>query len=258
MSLFKKKTIYKITVMAFFAVVAAVTFLYIRYKDLLFDSEVTFVRYPAFGIDMPTDYSIHGIDVSRYQKKVNWWLVKKMKVDKINLQFCFIKATEGISMVDEQFNRNWNKSKDVGMIRGAYHYFIPYSSGKAQAQNFIETVELQKGDLPPVLDIETISGSTITELKKNAKEWLQTVQDYYKVKPVIYSGADFYTRYLGDDFSGYPLWVAHYEQKKRPSVMREWIIWQHNQTGHVNGIETYVDFNAFSGDSNAFKKLLIQ
>jgi hypothetical protein len=28
--------------------------------------------------------------------------------------------------------------------------------------------------------------------------------------------------------------------------------------GHVNGIQSFVDFNAFSGDSAAFKKLLIK
>ena len=83
-----------------------------------------------------------------------------------------MKATEGLSFVDDQFARNWRKSRQAGIIRGAYHYFIGYKSGKEQAQNFINTVTLSPGDLPPVLDVETMSGSNVAELQKNALEWL--------------------------------------------------------------------------------------
>ena len=231
---------------------------YAKKFDLFEDSDVTFVQYPAFGIEIPTDYTIHGIDVSHHQKSVNWKLVKQMKVADIRIGFSFIKATEGIGMVDDMFRRNWRKSKEVGVIRGAYHYFVPYKSGKAQAENFIQTVELLPGDLPPVLDVETLGGSNATEMKQNAKEWLQTVEEYYKVKPIIYTGVDFYSKNLGDDFNKYPLWAAHYQQKTEPRINRPWNIWQHNEGGHVNGIITTVDFNAFYGDSIAFKKMLLK
>lgn len=223
-----------------------------------FDGDVTFVRYPAFGIEVPTDYSIHGIDVSHHNKSINWTLVKQMRVANIKLNFSFIKATEGIEMVDDMFYRNWKKSREVGIIRGAYHYFIPYKSGKAQAENFITTVDLEKGDLPPVLDVETLNGSTATELKQHVKEWLQTVEATYKVKPIIYSGVDFYSKYLGDEFNAYPFWAAHYQQKCQPRINRTWNIWQHNDCGRVDGIATNVDFNAFNGDSIAFESLLIK
>jgi lysozyme len=206
------------------------------------DEDTTFVRYPAFGIMMPTEYTIHGIDVSHHNKNVNWKLVKQMRVEKIRLGFSFIKATEGLTFIDDQFARNWKKSKQAGIIRGAYHYLIPYKSGEAQAQNFINTVDLKPGDLPPVLDVETIGGSNVSELRKNAMQWLETVENYYGVSPIIYTGTDFYSRYLGSDFDDYPLWN----------------LWQHSMAGHVNGIQSFVDFNAFNGDSAAFKKLLIK
>jgi len=231
---------------------------FIKKSDLLDDGDTTFVRYPAFGIEMPTDFAIHGIDVSHHNKSINWTLVKQMKVSNIKLGFCFIKATEGITLVDDMFNRNWKKSKQAGVIRGAYHYFIPYKSGRAQAQNFIETVDLQKGDLPPVLDVETLANTSPVELKKNVQDWLDMVEGHYGVKPIIYSGVDFYSRYLGDDFKKYPLWAAHYQQKREPRISREWNIWQHNEGGRVNGIATSVDFNAFNGDSAAFRKMLIK
>ena len=55
---------------------------------------------------------------------IAWEEVKSMKVDDIQLGFAFIKATEGIGNVDPQFNRNWRRSKNNDIIRGAYHFFI--------------------------------------------------------------------------------------------------------------------------------------
>ena len=46
-----------------------------------------FVRYPAFGIPIPENYLIHGIDVSKYQQTISWDAVKEMKVKNIALVF---------------------------------------------------------------------------------------------------------------------------------------------------------------------------
>ena len=65
-----------------------------------------FVKYEAFGIPIPENYSIHGIDVSKYQQTIAWDIVKEMKVKNIQLGFAFIKATEGIGNLDPEFYRN--------------------------------------------------------------------------------------------------------------------------------------------------------
>jgi lysozyme len=238
--------------------VALYVWRYLATTPLLKEEDTTFVRYPAFGIFIPTEYHIHGIDVSHHNKSINWKLVKNMRVENIRLGFSFMKATEGLTFVDDQFARNWKRSKQAGVVRGAYHYLLPYKSGEAQAQNFINTVDLQPGDLPPVLDVETIGGSNVAELRKNALEWLETVETYYGVEPIVYTGVDFYAKYLGEDFDDYPLWVAHYDQLHRPRIERRWNLWQHSMTGHVSGIQTFVDFNAFNGDSTDFRELLVK
>jgi len=216
-----------------------------------------FVRYPEFGIEIPTNYSIHGIDVSKYQDVIDWSSVKDMKVGNVQMSFAFIKATEGLGNEDAYFHRNWKKTKDAGLARGAYHFFLSTKSGKAQAENFINSVELMPGDMPPVLDIEQTYGVSPEKLRERAKEWLQTVHDYYHVTPIIYTNVDFYKQYLKDDFDEYPLWIAHYLQKERPSIYRDWAFWQHSEAGRVNGIVTRVDFDVFNGDSAEFRKLLI-
>lgn len=180
-----------------------------------------------------------------------------MEVDNIRLRFAFIKATEGNDDQDVYFRRNWKRSKEAGIIRGAYHFFIATKDGKVQAGNFIDRVELESGDLPPVLDVEQIFTATPTQLRKEVKDWLDVVENYYAVKPIIYTNVEFYEKYLKGYFDEYPLWVAHYVQPSKPRISRNWIFWQHSEQGRVNGIVSKVDFNVFNGDSREFRSLLV-
>ncbi len=217
-----------------------------------------FVRYPAFGIDMPANFSIHGIDVSKYQNNIDWEAVRSMQDKEVKIGFAFIKATEGSDRMDDKFRQNWFRAKQTKLPRGAYHFFISSKSGKAQAEKFIETVSLVKGDMPPVLDIETANGASVTEIQQRAKDWLDMVERHYKIRPIIYTNIDFYDNFLAGRFDDYSLWVAHYFVKDKPRIKRNWTFWQHNEKGRVNGVDAYVDFNVFNGDSIAFKNLLLK
>lgn len=228
------------------------------YYGFIYLNKPKFVRYAGFGIDIPVNYTIHGIDVSRHQSAIDWEDVKLMQIKDIKIGFGFIKATEGVQNVDEQFKANWRAAKGVAIARGAYHFFVPSKSGKAQAQNFIATVKLDKGDLPPVLDVEQINNTSVAKLQQGVSDWLLAIEAHYNVRPIIYTNASFYNNFLGEKFDGYPLWVAHYLVKDKPRINRSWLFWQHNEMGQVNGIESYVDFNVFNGDSTAFKELLIK
>lgn len=236
----------------------AVAFLLLyRVYDWWMERKAHFVRYEAFGIDIPTNYEIHGIDVSKYQDIIDWESVRQMQIAGIKIGFAFIKATEGIGNEDRYFKRNWKKAAQAGIVRGAYHYFLATKSGKAQAENFISTVQLSSGDLPPVLDVEQTYGVSPSKLRERVKDFLETVEEHYRVKPIIYTNVDFYQQVLKDEFDEYPLWVAHYLQQERPRITRTWHFWQHSETGRVNGIFSKVDFNVFYGDSADFRQLLV-
>lgn len=215
-------------------------------------------HYAEFGINIPGEYSIHGIDVSRYQNIIAWEEVKAMRVQNIQMGFAFIKATEGVGDTDPQFRRNWKKARSHEMIRGAYHFFIASKDGKLQAQNFIKRVNIEPGDLPPVLDVEQRNGVSTEQLKREVRKWLETTENYYKVRPIIYTNVDFYEQYLGSEFDKYPLWVAHYYEAEKPRIKRDWAFWQHNDRGRVNGIISKVDFNVFNGDSLQFESLRVR
>ena len=217
-----------------------------------------FVHYNGFGIDIPVKYPIHGIDVSRHQANIFWPAVCDMTVKDVSLGFTFIKATEGVESMDPQFRRNWLQARKYGITKGAYHFFIASKSGKQQAVNFIRNVPLLPGDLPPVLDIEQTNGVPIADLQQRVADWLDAAEKKYGVKPIIYTYVDFYQHYLQGRFDDYPLWVAHYLVKDKPRISRDWVFWQHSESGHVDGIDGRVDFNVFNGDSTAFEALKIK
>lgn len=243
-------------IISFVVAALAVAGAYMAYRWVAYKKAKS-TRYPAFGISIPDDYGIHGIDVSRYQHLIAWEEVKNMQVGPIRLGFAFIKATEGIGNTDPQFHRNWKKAKSNDIVRGAYHFFIATKDGKSQAEHFIKKVDLGPGDLPPVLDVEQRYGVPKAQLQKEVKKWLETVENYYGITPLIYTNVDFYNQWLGDPFDKYPLWIAHYYEPERPRIGRRWLFWQHSDQGNVNGITAKVDFNVFNGDSLEFRSLLV-
>jgi len=215
--------------------------------------------YKSFEIKIPVAYNIHGIDVSYYQGKIDWQKVREMKEDGVQVSFAIIKATEGLASVDPYFQRNWREAAKVGIVCGAYHFFRPSKSGKQQARLFLQTVEFETGDLPPVVDIEHLNGATPAEMRKELKAFLDHVEEKTKVKPIIYSGLTYYNDYLKGYFDGYPLWIAHYYKSElKIDASANWFFWQHSDKARITGINHVVDFNAFRGDSVAFQQLLIK
>lgn len=197
-------------------------------------------------------YSVHGIDVSAYQGRIDWPRVARQQV-----RFAFIKASEGGSMRDARFRRNWREARAAGILSGAYHYFQPNRDGGQQAALFIATVPLRPGDLPPVLDVEPPKFHDVSELRREIRQWLTAVEAHYKVRPILYSNYTFYRHYLAGHFDDYPLWLAHYEVARPALAAERWIIWQHSDEAYVPGIRGTVDFNVFQGSYAALQALQI-
>ena len=190
-------------------------------------------------------FEVHGIDVSRYQGVVDW-----KKVEQQDIDFVFIKATEGNTLRDSQFVTNWAALSENKMRRGAYHFFRPTVDAVQQAENFTKVVEIKNGDLPPALDIEVTDGVSKSELVTSAKSWLEVIESKYGFKPIIYTNMKFYNQYLAGQFEDYPLWIARYNSRLAPKIdgKQNWDFWQYGNRGKIDGIKGDVDFNVFRGD----------
>lgn len=208
--------------------------------------------------DYPEGYEIHGIDISHYQGDIDWGELHNSMIGGSPLRFIMIKATEGSSSLDENFNKNFHQAREYGFIRGAYHFWSNQSTAREQAYYFLKQVHLEDGDLPPVLDIEHKPKDISDEdFQRNVLTWLHIVEDKYHVKPIIYTYHKFKEKYLSAPvFNDYPYWIAHYYVDK-VEYKGAWKFWQHTDAGKLPGIKGYVDFNIYNGSYYDLKKQTI-
>ena len=200
------------------------------------------------------DFQVHGLDVSHYQSHINWQQVADQ-----DIHFAFVKASEGANFNDTLFCDNWDGIKEAGMRRGAYHFFRPTVAVDQQIQNFSNRVDLEMGDLPPVLDVEVLDGVSKVDLIAGVTTWLYTIEIKYGIRPIIYTNVKFYNKYLAGHFDEYPKWIARYNTKEPILACgKNWDFWQYGDTGKVQGVNGNVDFNVFNGSLSDLDQLCLR
>lgn len=193
-----------------------------------------------------------GVDVSSYQANIN---MNKLKEQ--NIQFIYIKATEGSKAQDNTFEKNWDNAKKAGLLSGAYHFFSFDSEGKTQAENFINTVDdNMKGRLIPAVDVEYYGDKKENPPKKEdvvreLKVFVDALEKEYGVKPIIYTGAEIYDKYLKGEFDEYKKWISSFYTLLSWNYKDDWYIWQYLNKGELEGYsggEKYIDLNVLNKD----------
>ena len=210
----------------------------------------------AYGVCLPSGYRVHGFDISHHQGEINWAVLSKTQFTPFPIRFVFLKASEGGDFSDTTFVHNFDLARQYGFIRGAYHFYNPKTDASRQADFFIRSVQLEPGDLPPVLDIEK-RGDDDDRLRKDLLVWLRKIEQHYKVKPILNTSYKFKTRYLNDSvFNTYPYWIAHYYVDS-VEYKGQWRFWQHTDAGTLPGIREQVDLNVFNGTLEELKQMTI-
>lgn len=195
------------------------------------------------------DYDVRGVDVSAYQGEIDWPVLAGQDLD-----FAFIKATEGSSHVDERFTASWADALDTDLLVGAYHFLSFESPGESQAAHLIEQVPATAGTLPPVVDVEYYADfaadpPSVDELRGILDPMLAALEEHYGAVPIIYTTQEVRSRYLGEDYDRYPLWIR--SVALAPEVpRRDWEFWQYSDRDVLDGYageETHIDMNVFDG-----------
>lgn len=198
---------------------------------------------------------IDGIDVSHWQGNIDWASVRQD-----NIQFAFIKATEGTTFVDNRYATNRAGAEAAGVLAGAYHFAQPgggTADAIAEADHYIHTAGLAGRHMLPVLDLEEDNGLSTRALRRWARAWLARVEERLGVKSIIYTSPAFWHDHMGDSTwfaqDGHRLWIAHYTSDPAPLVPasnwagKGWTIWQHSNRGSVDGIAGDVDLDRYVG-----------
>jgi GH25 family lysozyme M1 (1,4-beta-N-acetylmuramidase) len=205
-----------------------------------------------------------GIDVSRFQSRIDW-----QRVGETELEFAFVQASRGSGLdcaveptrcgPDEFYDRNYARARENGIRVGPYHRAFAGGEGRLgvkrdsrrEAKVFLAEVgELRPEDLLPVLDVETpFGGLDPRELRIWIRNWLTKVEKELDAKPIIYTNYSSWQA-TGDTTSfarqGHPLWVANFDvaSPKVPALNWSglgWSIWQYTNSGSVPGIAGDVD-----------------
>lgn len=189
---------------------------------------------------------LHGIDVSHYQGRINWDEVAKDP----NVNYVYLKATEGVNTTDDTYRYNFRECKRVGLKVGSYLFFRPRLSAKAQFQHFMSMVDTKSQDLLPVIDAEVIKGVSVRAFQTRLLELCQLFEKEYGKKPIIYTGRNFYNKYIYGNtrLSTYKYFIASYTfEEPQLNGDKEYVMWQYTAAGSVKGIRGDVDQSKLMG-----------
>ena len=208
------------------------------------------LNYPSFN-----EFPVQGIDISHHQKNIDW---KQLNKDQV--QFIFMKATEGKDFKDPNFQSYAHDASLYNIPIGAYHFFTFCSHGKDQAAHFIKEVPRELLTLPPAIDLE-FGGNcnkiiSDEQLIKEISIYIQNIERHYLKKVIIYATQEFYQSHLRSQFMDNPIWIR--DIYKRPTLKenRTWLFWQFANRGKLDGINGFVDLNVFSGNKSDFNNYL--
>ena len=194
-----------------------------------------------------------GCDVSHWQGDVDF---HKMKA--AGAEFVFIKASQ-YNWKDSKFVENWKKSKEAGLLRGAYHFADYNRPAKPQAEYFASLIGADLGELPPVLDYELREVWGTPDVKNNT----QWILDFIGAWPIdcpsmLYTNPAVikYNLHIHELILQLDLWIAHYLQfpaLRTPTFTPwpKWTFWQYGTpvVGKQYGAESLeLDMNYFNGD----------
>lgn len=243
----KKKRIYQILILV--ALMIAVICVLIINKQI----RIT----PIFA----NKFEMTGVDVAHYQGTVDW-----EKLAGQDLDFAFIKATEGSSHVDECFGENWQKAGKTDLYIGAYHFFSFDSDGEMQAELYIDTVGDLAGKIAPAVDVEFYGDKESNpppkdEVVRELGKMLEKLEEHYQGKPVIYTTYKVYHAYIKGEFDEYPLWIRNVYYQPLFIAGDRWTFWQYTDTAVLDGYqgtEKYIDLNVFRGTREELEKLTVR
>ncbi len=198
--------------------------------------------------------------MSSYQGAIDWETISSQNID-----FAFIKATEGSSYVDSYFEYNYVQALKTELHVGAYHFFSFDSSGQTQADNFIKTVKKSENMLPPVVDFEFYGDKeknlpNAEIVRAELTVLLNELENYYNMRPIIYATEKAYNFYLDGHYTSYDLWIRNVFSNPKTFSDQEWTFWQYTNREKLKGYdgeEKYIDMNVFNGsleDFNCYAK----
>lgn len=202
--------------------------------------------------------SMNGIDIASYQDGIDLSVVP--------CDFVIVKATEGTSYVNPDFDRAYDQAVALGKKVGIYHYA---ASGGAQneADYFLYMVGDRVNNAILVLDWEQGGNANFNNVSY-AKAFLDRVYQKTGVRPLIYMSKSVCRQFNWASVAPYyGLWVAQYANYNPTGYQSDpwtdaygygaWsspVIFQYSSSGHLSGWSGNLDLNIAYMDGTTWDK----
>ncbi len=194
---------------------------------------------------------VRGIDVSGWQKDIDWAKVKAAGIDFAMIRVGSRKLNEGTIVEDSKFVQN---------VKGAIANDIPvgvyfYSAAKTElevleeASFVLNRIKNFKITYPVAYDLENfgqfrLSNVSDERINYNALIFLNYFKSHGYEGMLYGNKTALQNHWSLPRFDGFKIWLAHYVDET--SYSDPYDMWQYTESGEVDGIDAYVDMNVAS------------
>ena len=204
------------------------------------------LKYMADGKNI----SFMGIDVSRYQKDIDFSRIKEQGIDFVMIRVGARGYKNGNIVMDEYFEKNLNSAIEAGLDVGVYFYSqaINVSEAEEEANIVLAAIAEKKITYPVAFDMEYVENDTsrIDTLTRDEKT-LITAAFVNKIKeagyrPMIYGNKEWLLKRIDvSKFTTSAFWLS--QDDEHPDYPYKYDIWQYTTEGEIYGIDGAVDMD---------------
>lgn len=186
-----------------------------------------------------------GIDISKWQGKIDFKKLKKEKVGFVMLRVGYQKEIEGDYILDERFKENIEELNKLKIPVGVYFYSKANSKEEAinQAKWVRKKIKHHEVDLPVAFDWENFDTyqyykQSFYHMTEIANAFMDKIEKY-EYDSMLYSSKNNLKEIWYP--TEHDIWLAHYTEK---TDYEDYRIWQMTDNGKISGISNNtVDIN---------------
>jgi len=202
-----------------------------------------------------SDYNLQGgaigIDVSKYQKDIDWARVKASGVEYAIIRAGYRGSSTGVLVRDPYFDKNVAGATEAGIKIGVYFFTqaLNRTEAEEEAMAVSSLIGADRLSLPVYLDVES-SGQTGGRADGlSVAERTQVIRSFCETMNSLGYRAGFYANknWLNNkidtaSLSEFDIWLAQYRAPE-PDYQGDYSIWQYTSKGMVDGINGFVDMD---------------
>lgn len=200
-------------------------------------------------LQFASDNARLGIDVSKWNKTIDWDEVKEAGIEFAIIRCGYRGASSGALVLDPMYEQNIRGAIEAEIPVGVYFFTQAVDEVEAveEASMVISLIEEYDVDYPVFLDSESAGGTgradglEAEERTRIHKAFLETIAAA-GYETGIYGSRNWLKDQVEmKELSAYKTWLAEYAEI--PSYDEYYHMWQYTSKGVVDGIDTPVDLN---------------